>query len=1435
VAFLLPLGGSDSPRKLLTMRGGLFVEGEQRHTEGRVVEAPIPDDLLRKGDASAVGSVAVQASRATSRVEISLGEESAVLETVPVQPRFWLLIVGVVAAWLTFAFALDVALRPPNGARYQQIQGIRLEDRRMLAALSIVVWAFLLLRLGLSLRYGWDPAHVDKVVVEGVAWALFGLAVVPGLVLRSAMMWLVQVQEPNHDDARHLRVLTGVIVAVGAGEMLLAECGFWPALAPQFQYGARFWVVFLSSLTMVFLWACIRINHEYFWDKKGTPHPPGVGRVEEQIHRFVLELSTRYSDFARSLDTPLWQKTFRTNLQDKPFWRAYAEFAAAILVFVAAYASVYWLFHISFPGTEPLKEVIAPALLCLPPICFLLNSRVAFPAGLAVPSRNSSPAFMRLCAVVAALVLLLAVVYPIVLGDPGALVVTSALFVPTSIILIVGGTPSRIPLLTFGFVAAGFVAVALLVLQFQPVLEAAGVFGEMKLRVMEFGDATNIERNILFGSVGPPEAFSFEPPLRAARMQQTHQHLWEMRAIARVGGYTGLGFGQAPVRSSQVRQDTLQYDSTFSFFVLSEHGLLGGGALLGLYGLPILIILASARRKLDVGHALALIIASSFFLEAASHALMNVGSLPETGRSMPLLAVKSISDLLRWTIFFRIAAQALMWRVTSSESGYSREPALLPERAVKSTLPAPYWRTWALWFATTGMIIAAVSIADARLIGDSRLKELNWKGLLASTNSHIRQKHFFLRNGRIEASAEIRRSGELLFFQEMARFNQLTDAEKVTGLPRDEARRFCASARSVHSVIDFDRLMNELRLADRPTMGTIAPSLFVLTRDRDEWGADQASDAEDTGRQGGPAPQDSCALGPDSELKLRANAGFVSVTRFERHFHENPPVFVGSGRVPVIGSAWVEGHKVEAVDPDVPIPWLDYLRNGITSRDYVPPTDSAGRVILTLDLAMQRDAQQFLTLYARDWHEKLLTRHDTLSQRDAKSQEAAVEIEPPRAALAILNLKNGEVLALAGFPYMTPGEAWRQGAAEAGQGGQWIPPTRWIERRAPSSLRLRYGGDRNFDRLLMGSTTKPLWASAAVDLHPSLDAKLGVSGHGGNESEVFGIPIRGKAWEVDERSAGLDGGWCDFKSYLAKSDNRYHIRLGFLSLAEWAGNSPGEGALRVPTGDDARETIDLSTQWTRYPVFPASIRFSAERRGQMLGLERQPLADRLGKLFGIETRATDEAFVRSSFWTGNEQDDSESAPLGSAMRAASPERVNMAFDEVRSPRDFVTLLLGGGANRWANVDFAGAFGSAVVGRPVIPHIVRLPNPPSTQRIRFEAAAGKIRPGLEAAYSNAHGTVWKQFGPTARAVKKVFDAHSEFQVYGKTGTLPSEKGMPNTSRLVLAVVRWEPGSNEVKSGLVFSIVIDRGRTGLAANWLGHFIDTYRDEIARALER
>jgi hypothetical protein len=523
-----------------------------------------------------------------------------------------------------------------------------------------------------------------------------------------------------------------------------------------------------------------------------------------------------------------------------------------------------------------------------------------------------------------------------------------------------------------------------------------------------------------------------------------------------------------------------------------------------------------------------------------------------------------------------------------------------------------------------------------------------------------------------------------------------------------------------------------------------------------------------------------------------------------------------------MGPAWVEGAWVGALNQDAPIPWLEYLRTGIIDGSFNPVPDASGKVALTLDPELQAAAQEFLALRGRERHGELLA---------GRSPESPGEVEPPRVALSIVNLKNGEVLALGGYPRMTASPTWRADTATH----ELIPPSRWIGQKAPASIRSRYGSDRNFDRLLMGSSTKPIWASAALGVNKDVDTMLGVRGPSGQESEIFGIQVGGKPWEIDAESVGLKGGWCDFTSYLARSDNRYHIRLGFLSLANWSGGKVEEGNPRpAPAAGDATDTINMSSAWSKYPVFPADIGFSPDRPRTLRNLASQKLAIQLRDMFGIQVSSADGQSVRSSFWTGNEDDDKESAALGLPMQAISPERVNMEFDRVQSPRDFVTLLLGGKTNRWSNVDFAGAFGSAVLGHPVVPHIVRLQAPAVSRRADYPDIAKKIRPGLEAAYSNSQGTVWKQLGSSGRDVRDFLSRHPEYKVYAKTGTLPAAKGQPNTSRLVFTMVNWSPGQTELKSGLVFSIVVDRGTTGLAAEWLGQFIHENEGKIIRALQ-
>jgi hypothetical protein len=169
---------------------------------------------------------------------------------------------------------------------------------------------------------------------------------------------------------------------------------------------------------------------------------------------------------------------------------------------------------------------------------------------------------------------------------------------------------------------------------------------------------------------------------------------------------------------------------------------------------------------------------------------------------------------------------------------------------------------------------------------------------------------------------------------------------------------------------------------------------------------------------------------------------------------------------------------------------------------------------------------------------------------------------------------------------------------------------------------------------------------------------------------------------------------------------------------------------------------------------------------------------------------------------------------------------------VKNPRDYVTLLLGGGNNLWSNVDFAGAFGSLVIGAPVLPHLVEAGTPVAAPaRDGLRAASRGLNPGLKKVVS--HGTAASRFAMRGGVLQRWTDRGCE--LYAKTGTLDEQDGPYNTSRLVLALVRWKPGGQEIEAGLVFSLVAEHAATGTATEWLRDFLNAHDKLIERFLTK
>jgi hypothetical protein len=377
----------------------------------------------------------------------------------------------------------------------------------------------------------------------------------------------------------------------------------------------------------------------------------------------------------------------------------------------------------------------------------------------------------------------------------------------------------------------------------------------------------------------------------------------------------------------------------------------------------------------------------------------------------------------------------------------------------------------------------------------------------------------------------------------------------------------------------------------------------------------------------------------------------------------------------------------------------------------------------------------------------------------------------------------------------------------------------------------------------MGSSTKPLFAAAAIAVHPDLDRHLHVQGPDELETSVFGIPItKTTGW-----LAHFSPRWTDFRRYLAYSDNRYQVRLGFIALAD----RDAQGMMVDGQSPADRESMDGVSEWHRYPRFPSRMQFSPTQPTTMTRIDDSPFAQTMRAMYSVGITQGDFLTRRYSLWTANEIDDlpadrrpappadapgqqpsaPQEAPISHAFDSISPQIASLGFDYIRDPRQYVSLLLGGNENRWANVDFAAAFATAVTGHPVVPHILPKMMPvPRPGRRTFPSVAQRLHSGLEAVITEGTAAFARDglIPPQLRAIQGL-------KVYAKSGTLAVDEGHATTSRLVIAFIIWENEPNGIaRKGVVLSMVGEHAHIGDATRWLARYITENADAIAHELQ-
>ena len=1428
-AFLLPLGGAvEDPH----LEAALEVDqsGMPRFRANPALR-PVREPHRPAAESFTSRDIATAASQAGvgSAVDMPLKKVGLRIAVVDDHPQAGRLITCLVLALALLAFGLLLVLldlRPP--------------DSWAVAGVVSVAWCFLLLRLLLALRYALEPGRLDRLAVSGLTMALIGLTMLPGLVLFVALLYRSQYWTFKDYRARRRSALLcfGYLIALylaGLTTRVLAA-SMWPNVPPEYHFTLG--VVGSAILAASFFFLAVVLVVKFTRAATAGIAPSALGAWSRPLAEFLQV----FKRLATSRAPRFWWTVGTTDEQQVQsivgklppegrranfFWVFGPLLALELLALVAVLISSFIF------ATTAIEEVVAPFFLCWAPAVIWLGSRLCFLPGETIRTFH----YGRLAAV-SFLVVVPLFGLPLAMRDPGGLIASAAIFIPLTLLLALA-KPLRPAAFALASLIVGVALAVAVLANPRPLLKFLP--GEMGPRTLALEQWPQLERSLLFHASLREVDPSGTP---VWTLKYAIQHAWESKAIAHEGGIFGLGYGEAPAQRSQVRQDTLQSDSVFTFFVVSEYGLVGGAALLLLSLLPLVIVVIGAWERFDIGHGVAVLVTGAFFLEGAYHAAMNLGALPITGRNYPLLSVNSPSDLVRWGLLFALAVQALLWRSTGEEDGYDVAAASIispQDPRVACTDPRPE-RVGAFARASLVLLVPALTCAvviiavGLRNANDTLMdKPFSWQGILDTIKELVAEGQLAVvdqETGRIKLDERLSTGGKSLLEEEVNRFNALPAKERLGGTSVAN-QLFADRASSVGSLAQYDDLLADLHEASASEVGRREPPLFVIERENDT----------ETG---------------ESRLMLEPNAAFNSTLSFKsgRNPQQMPLIaFATNDRGPadppirgaLVGPAWVMGRWVEVQDPEGLVPWAEHLETAASAEwARLGPRQAESRYgHLSLTRPLHVAAQEFVRRKGRQLHGQLLAKGGT---------ENAL---PPRVGLTVIEIPSGQVLALGGWPRMNPTSAW-----VTARDGENVPSRDWVENIAPGSIARRYEGDRNFDLLLMGSATKPIFAAAVLATHPGIDARFCVRGpRNDDEDSVFGIPVT-PGWHVGPSQSLAGGEWCDFDSFLARSDNRYAVELGFLGLAAKEQDRPGwiatEPGMRVGS---TPESMDRGMScWHAYPSFPQSLGFGLHQPGRLRALQDTPLAAHLHDMFGVEVAQKKGLRFLVSCWTGNERDDRPpaladpahgqsggepreraadtnpaSAPGLKFFNVISPVGANLELDTVTTPRAWVSVLLGGRSNRWSAVEFGAAFATCILGRPVLPSLIERTTPvqPAASRVGFVETARHLRRALTAVV-RANGGTAHDFLRNAGGLA-VIDRLKGVSVYAKTGTLAEERGQhPSTSRIVLALVRWQDRAQTVAShGLVFSLVAERAQMGMATTWLGEFLTENEPRIREFL--
>ncbi|WP_395744785.1 hypothetical protein [Prosthecobacter sp.] len=475
-----------------------------------------------------------------------------------------------------------------------------------------------------------------------------------------------------------------------------------------------------------------------------------------------------------------------------------------------------------------------------------------------------------------------------------------------------------------------------------------------------------------------------------------------------------------------------------------------------------------------------------------------------------------------------------------------------------------------------------------------------------------------------------------------------------------------------------------------------------------------------------------------------------------RHLRTGREISLRYGRYAggMVSRRWLEdGREVNLVDPELAaeLPYFQQLQDALNRFvQQHPHPDQIGQpnIHLTIDRGLHSSVNRIFLDAVRGFD----------ARRSAVSN---IQLEP--ACICIVNALNGDVLAMPSYPAPADVQSLRQRAQNGSLPGV-----------TEAKLR-RLGLNQNLTLIPIGSTTKPLFASAVWDTRPEL-SKLQIDEPAGGRSEVLGYKLTAPYGTLGPRHV-------DSKGFLRMSSNDYTLHLGLLMLTKGVTFS-ANGTPIFPAGKAdlsaffRGDTIPGGLDRPDVPAFPKMAdcydvglvqRLTDGSSGMWdVGL-LQPMLRQLGVKDGAMQAAAENA--------GPDKTTAEMREIVyNSFSSVLPERANLQLDTVSSVRGkFTSMLLGSGTNYWSNVKLAEAYARLGTGRKV--------------QVRLAADAGSegkpaefpelplkretlalVHAGMQECAEGVEGSTAERISDSVKAARKKFEAKGlQLFALAKTGT------------------------------------------------------------------